>query len=110
MKADDYIVIMSTVSSQLEAGRIGEELVNRRLAACVNVIPSVTSYYRWGGNAQIGKELVVLIKTRTSNYKAVEAIIKEHHSYELPEVLALPILDGDEPYLKWIDECSSQEA
>jgi periplasmic divalent cation tolerance protein len=109
MKADDYILVMSTVSSQLEAGRIGEELINRKLAACVNIVPGITSYYRWGGNAQIGRELMLLIKTRSDNYKKVQEVIKEHHSYELPEVIALPIGAGDEQYLKWIDESSGGE-
>ncbi len=106
VKPEEFIVVMSTVSSQLEAGRIGEELVNLRLAACVNIIPGVTSYYRWGGQPQIGKELIMLIKTRRDDYEKVEAVIKEHHSYELPEVIALPILQGDRRYLEWIDECS----
>jgi periplasmic divalent cation tolerance protein len=109
VKPDDYIVVMSTVSSRHEAGRIGEELTNRKLAACVNVISGVTSYYRWEGTPQVGEELVLLIKTRSSNYEKVERVIKELHSYDLPEIVALPIVTGDEPYLKWIDERTKSE-
>ena len=109
MKADDFIVVMSTVSSQLEAGRIGEELVKLRLAACVNIIPGVISYYRWAGQAQLGREFIVLIKTRKDDYGKVEAVIRQHHSYELPEIIALQIVAGDSQYLAWIDECSRSE-
>jgi periplasmic divalent cation tolerance protein len=106
MNADDFIVIMSTVSSQIEAGQIGEDLISKKLAACVNVIPGVTSYYRWSGEAQIGRELIVLVKTLKENYEKVQEIIKEHHSYELPEIIAMPIVAGDDKYLRWIDGCS----
>lgn len=105
MKTDDYIVIMSTVSSQLEAGRIGEILVNSRLAACVNIVPGVTSYYRWGGETHTDKELIILVKTSRANYDKVQDTIREHHSYELPEVVALPIVEGSEQYLEWLGEC-----
>lgn len=108
MDAANFIVVMSTVSSQIEAGKIGEELITRKLAACVNVIPGVTSYYRWSGEAQIGRELVVLVKTHKENYEKVQEVIKEHHSYELPEIIALPIVAGDDGYLNWMDECSGK--
>lgn len=108
MNADDFIVVMSTVSSQIEAGQIGEDLISKKLAACVNVIPGVTSYYRWGGEAQIGRELIILVKTRKENYDRVQEVIKEHHSYDLPEIVALPMVGGDENYLRWIDDCSRE--
>jgi periplasmic divalent cation tolerance protein len=97
---------MSTVSSQIEADHIGKELIEKRLAACVNIIPGVTSYYRWGGNAQLGRELILMIKTCKDNFDAVRDVIKSHHSYELPEIIAIPVLMGDADYLKWIDDCS----
>jgi len=105
----EYIVVMSTVSSQIEAGHIAEELINSKLAACVNIIPGVTSYYRWGGNAQIGRELIIMIKTCHDNYDDIQKVIREHHSYELPEIISVPIIDADEKYLRWIDECSCKE-
>ncbi len=109
MSTDDYIVIMSTVSGETEGQRIAEELVNRGLAACVNVIPGVTSYYKWHGTTEVSDELVMLIKTRASHYGKVRDVIKELHSYEVPEIVALPIMNGDESYLKWIDECLGVE-
>lgn len=109
MSTGDYIVIISTMSSETEGQKIAEELVNRGLAACVNVIPGVTSYYKWQGKTEVSDELVMLIKTRASNYEQVQQTIKELHSYEVPEILALPITNGDESYLKWIDECLGAE-
>ena len=104
MSTDDYIVIMSTVSGETEGQRIAEGLVNRGLAACINVVPGVTSYYKWQGNSEVGHELLMLIKTRASNYEKVRDAIKEVHSYKVPEIVALPIVNGDESYLKWMDE------
>ena len=109
MSTGAYIVMMSTVSSDIEGKRIAEELINRGLAACVNVIPGVTSYYKWHGKSEVGHELLMLIKTRVSNYETIRDAIEELHSYEVPEVVALPIMSGDESYLKWIDECLGGE-
>jgi periplasmic divalent cation tolerance protein len=109
MSTGDYIVIMSTVSGEIEGQRIAEELVNRGLVACVNVIPGVTSYYKWQGQSEVGHELLMLAKTRASNYGKVRDVIKELHSYEVPEIVALPITNGDESYLKWIDACLGTE-
>ena len=105
----DYAVVMSTVSSQLEAEQIGEKLVSSNLAVCVNIIPGVTSYYNWDNKTQKGRESVMLIKIRSDNFERVKETIKEHHSYELPEIIALPISDGDADYLKWIDRCSGKQ-
>jgi periplasmic divalent cation tolerance protein len=105
MNTGDYIVIMSTVSGEAEGQRIADGLVSRGLAACVNVLPGVTSYYKWQGKSEVGQELLMLIKTRASNYGKIRDVIKELHSYEVPEIVALPIVSGDESYLKWIDEC-----
>lgn len=97
---------MSTVSSQIEAEQIGEELVTQELAACVNVIPGVTSFYRWENKTQKGQECVLIVKIRMANFEKVKNVIREHHSYELPEIIALPIVAGDDDYLRWIDESS----
>jgi len=105
-----FIVILSTVSSQDEADTISQALVNQKLAACVNVVPSVISYYRWAGQAQIGKELMLVIKTCEDNFKDIQRVIKANHSYELPEIIALPILVADDDYLKWVADSSSGES
>ena len=104
----EHIMIMSTVSSQTEASWIGEDLINQKLAACVNVVPGVTSFYRWGGAAQTGKEILLMIKTCGEMYDRVSEVIKKHHSYEVPEIIAIPIVGGDAAYLKWIDESCEQ--
>jgi periplasmic divalent cation tolerance protein len=107
----EYIVVMTTVDKQEQAGVIGQVLIDKRLAACVNVIPGITSYYRWGGAAQTGKELMLMIKTRRDKYDEVIKAIKEHHSYEVPEIIAVPVSAGDESYLRWFDEscCDVEE-
>lgn len=102
----DYAVVMTTVSSQIEAERIAEKLVSSGLAVCANVIPGVTSYYNWEEKTQKGIESVMLIKIRSDNFERVKELIKEHHSYELPEIISLPISDGDTGYFEWIDKCS----
>jgi periplasmic divalent cation tolerance protein len=109
MSTDEYIVIMSTVSDETEGQRIAAELLDRGLAACINVLPGVTSYYKWQGKSEVGYELLMLIKTRASDYGKVQDVIKELHSYEVPEIVALPIMNGDASYLKWIDECLGVE-
>ena len=99
----DKIVVISTCESPEQAARIAHHLVDARLAACVNIIPGVQSIYRWKGAVEDASELVLLIKTRRDLFDALRAELKKVHSYELPEVIALPIVDGSESYLGWLD-------
>lgn len=100
----DHVQVLTTVGSEEEAGRIAELLVDRRLAACVQVIGPIVSRYRWQGELEEGREWQCLAKTTRAAYAAVEAAIREAHSYEEPEIIATPILAGSAGYLAWIDD------
>ncbi len=98
------IVALSTVGTSELAERIARTLVERHLAACVNVVPRVVSIYRWKGRVERDEELLLLIKTRTEALEALRQALLELHPYELPELVVLPIEAGHEPYLRWLDE------
>jgi periplasmic divalent cation tolerance protein len=100
---EDFIVILVTASSEEEAKKIAQSLVEKRLAACVNIIKDVQSVFRWKGKISDEKELLLIIKTRKKLYKNVEEEIKTLHAYEVPEIIALPIISGSKDYLYWID-------
>jgi len=96
------LVVMTTVGTEDEAAELARELVCRRNAACVNLIPGVKSIYRWGGKVCRDTEYLLVIKTLESEYPAVEAAIRELHSYELPEILAFPVAHVEAGFLAWI--------
>lgn len=98
----DFIQVTTTVPSKEEADNIARSLLERRLAACVQVAGPVESHYRWKGNLERSAEWLCLIKTRRANYAAVEAAILASHPYEVPEIIACPIETGSEPYLAWL--------
>jgi len=100
----DHVLVLSTVAQPQDAERIARELVERRLAACVNVVAGLTSFYRWKGAVQRDDERLLLIKTRRDRYAALEQALVALHPYELPEIVALPFEAGSAPYLAWIDE------
>lgn len=100
---EDFILILVTASSEEEAKKIAQSLVEKRLAACVNIIKDVQSVFRWKGKISDEKELLLIIKTRKKLYKNVEEEIKTLHAYEVPEIIALPIISGSKDYLYWID-------
>lgn len=87
-----------------QARAIARALVGERLAACVNVLPGATSVYRWRGEVEESREVLLLIKSTTSRAKRLEARVKELHSYELPEVLTLKVAGGSAAYLRWLRE------
>ncbi len=99
------ILVLSTCGSAEEADSIARALVERRLAACVNVVPNLRSIYRWKGAIEQAPEQLLLIKTTRALFERLEAELRSLHSYEVPEVLAFDIAAGSEPYLAWIDEC-----
>jgi periplasmic divalent cation tolerance protein len=102
----DKRVVLVTCGSEEEASRIARRLVEARLAACVNILESpVLSIYRWKGRIEKATEHLLLIKTRRSRLKALEAAVKRLHSYETPECIALPISEGSRGYLAWLEEC-----
>lgn len=100
----EYRLAMVTAGSQEEADRIAEALVEERLAACVNLLPGITSVYRWQGKVERDPEVKLFIKTRAERCPALIQRVRELHSYEVCEVTVLPILDGNPDYLGWIGE------
>lgn len=98
------IVVLTTVGTEEEANRIAEELVERRHAACVNMVPGVRSVYRWKGKVCRDSEYLLVVKTMREEYETLAAAIRELHSYELPEILAFNIRGGDSAFLEWIDD------
>ena len=98
------IVVFVTVGAMENAERIGKALVEERLAACVNVVPGIRSFYRWEGRVADDGELLMIIKTRSALFDALKGKILELHAYDLPEIVAMDIEKGHEPYLAWIEE------
>ena len=100
----DYKLVLSTAGSREEAHKIARGLVERRLAACVNIVPQIESVYRWRGTVEEAGEFLLLIKTLSATVDRVCDAIRELHSYEVPEAIALAIEDGLPAYLAWISE------
>jgi periplasmic divalent cation tolerance protein len=96
------VVVLSTAGSTEEAERIAAALVDERLAACVNLVPSVTSIYRWQGAVERATEVLMVMKTRRALAKRLVARLQELHSYDVPEAIVLPIDGGARPYLDWV--------
>ncbi len=101
---DEHIQVMTTAASADEARRIATALVEERLAACVQIVGPIESIYRWQGKVETATEWQCWIKTRRERYDALEATIRRLHSYEVPEILAVPIVVGSEAYLKWLTD------
>ena len=100
----DYVQVLTTIASEEEAGRIASLLVERRLAACVQVVGPIVSRYRWQGKVEEEREWQCLAKTTRGAYERVEAAIRDVHPYDEPEIIATPIVAGSPGYLAWIDE------
>ena len=99
-----HIVVYVTTGSQEEADNLSRGLVEERLAFCVNALPAVKSTYYWEGKLCEDEEILLIIKTRSSKFAALETWVRKNHSYDVPEVIALPIVKGSQPYLKSIDD------
>lgn len=97
------VVVFITVSSPAEAKKISDALLKERLAACVNAVPGVVSRYWWKGKIETGKEILLIAKTVKAKVPAVIRRVKALHSYEVPEVIALPVSQGNPDYLKWVE-------
>jgi periplasmic divalent cation tolerance protein len=100
----ERIVVLTTVGGGEDAERIARALVERGLAACVNVVPGLVSVYRYKGKLERDAEQLLVVKTRRELFETLRAAIVELHPYDLPEVLALPIEAGHAPYLAWLDD------
>lgn len=103
----DKRIVLTAAGSKEEAGKIARTLVERRLAACVNILPQVASVYRWHGKIEEAAEWILIIKTTTLAFDEVRQAIQELHSYELPECICLAIDEGSQNYLQWIAESVS---
>lgn len=98
------LVVLSTVGKPEDAEWIAREVVERGLAACVNILPPMTSIYRWRGEVEKTEEILLVMKTSEERFEALREAIVALHSYELPEVIALPVAAGHAPYLAWLTE------
>ena len=97
------IAVFITTGSAEEAQKIASVLVEQRKAACVNIIPQVSSIFRWEGNIDSAEEHLLMVKTRTQMLDDVISLVKKNHSYDVPEVVALPVIGGNKDYLDWLD-------
>lgn len=102
-RATDYCVIFITAGSQREARRIARALLEKRLVACANIVSGVESHYWWQGKIDCSREWLLVLKTRRTRFAAVARVAKQLHSYEVPEIIALPLTAGQGDYLRWIE-------
>lgn len=100
----EHIQVMTTVERQEDAEQIARTLVENRLAACVQVLGPIASTYHWQGSIESSREWLCLAKSRASLYAQIEEAIRKVHPYQVPEILALPIVAGSQSYLQWIDQ------
>ncbi len=98
----EYIVVFITASNEDEAAKIGRALVETRLAGCVNITKDIRSIYRWQGKIEDEPEVLMVVKTRRDLFEPLSKKVRELHSYSVPEIICLPIVEGFEDYLKWL--------
>lgn len=104
----EYIVIYCTVPNKKEGKTIAKKILDHKLAACVNIIDKIESVFLWDGKMSEEQEALMIIKTKKEMFEKIQFIIKDMHSYNVPEIIAMPILQGDEIYLKWIEHETSK--
>ena len=102
--SEDFLTILTTTDRKVSADALARALVERKLAACVQVMGPVESTYRWKGKVETTAEWVCVIKSRSTLYETVEQAIREVHPYEVPEIFAIPIVRGSQAYLSWLGE------
>jgi len=99
----DKIVVLTACDSEAAASGLARKLVEQKVAACVNIVPGVRSVYRWKEKVEDAREWVLVIKSRRDLFASLRAEIEKLHTYEVPEIVALPVVEGSEPYLVWLD-------
>ena len=104
MDKNNFILVITTVSSETEAKKLGQALIENKLAACVNILPSITSIFRWEGKISAETELIIIAKSHQKLFPMIKEMILSIHSYDVPEIISLPISSGSEEYLKWIEQ------
>lgn len=100
-----YIIVMVTTASRAEAETIAQRLLEAKLIACANIIGPIESHFRWSGEIDKAKEYLVLMKSRKDLFGKLSESVKASHSYEVPEIIALPVVDGSKTYLDWLADC-----
>lgn len=99
----DIVVLITTANAE-EAQRIADVLLNERKAACINIVPKVSSLFWWQDKLESAEESLLIVKTKASVLAEVVSLVKKHHGYDIPEVIALPIIGGSQDYLEWVDK------
>lgn len=110
MPGTDVVTVFVTAPGRAEGLALARQVVEESLAACGNVIPGVTSVFRWDGKVNEEEEVLLILKTTVARSPALIARVAELHTYEVPEVLSLRVEDGFGPYLDWVDECTSTKS
>jgi periplasmic divalent cation tolerance protein len=100
-----YVIVIVTTSSKQEAEKISQQLLKERLIACANINGPVCSLFHWSGKLEKAKEYMIFMKSHKDLFEKLTETVKTLHSYEVPEILALPVVDGSEAYLGWLDSC-----
>jgi periplasmic divalent cation tolerance protein len=103
----EALVVYITASTEDEAARIARTLVEAKLAGCVNIVRDIRSIYSWQGKIEDEKEVLMIVKTRLKLFNALRAKVLDMHSYSVPEIIAVPIVDGSEEYMKWLKDVTS---
>ena len=104
----EALVVYITAPNEEEGAKIARLLVEERLAGCVNIVPEIRSIYSWQGKIEDEKEVLLIVKTRFKLFTALKSKVLKMHSYSVPEIIALPIVDGSEEYIKWLKEVTTQ--
>lgn len=105
----EFIVVLVTADTKKGAEKIAKALLNKRLAACVNIVPGLTSFFRWKGKTEKANEFLLVIKTQSGLFAELEKTVKANHNYSVPEIIAMPIIKGSKDYLGWIQQEISQK-
>jgi periplasmic divalent cation tolerance protein len=100
----EHLLVLTTLGNDEDAVRVAKALLERRVAACVNIVGSVRSFYRWEGKIEDDSERLLLIKTRADRYNDLESVIGDVHPYDVPELIAVPLERGAAAYLGWVDD------
>lgn len=107
MSAIIHVVVLITAATEPEARRIAELLLTQKKAACVSIVPGVDSHFWWQGKLDSAQESLLIVKSRAALLPEIIDTVKRAHSYQVPEIIALPIIGGNEDYLKWLDSTTS---
>ena len=102
--SSQFCITFVTCQSKKEADRIASSLLNKRLIACANIVSGIDSKFWWNGKINTAKEFLIILKARSSSFKKIEKEVKRLHSYEVPEIITIPIIAGSKEYLEWIDK------